>query len=309
MRLREVLHGRGRSVVVLVPVLFVLVWLPGVADRTVSSGVDKSILVTVLDQSGAPVKDLTTADFSVRENDTAREVTAAKLATDPLSVALLIDTTPPTLGVTAPTREIRAGLTTFVTTLQTTNPDTQIAIMDIAGAAVMNVKFTTNTADLTKYITRLFPSQETGAVLLEGLVDASRQLSRKPSPRRAIVSVTFNSPENSSMPPANVGKAVRDANVSYWAISIQSSGDAAATSSMSTPARELVLENVTRQTGGLRLTALSAGALESMLKSIAEALAVQYVVTYKRPDGGAPVKMIQAVTRRGTTVLMAPLVK
>jgi len=55
------------------------------------------------------MKALTAADFVVREDNVVREVTGAKLATDPLFVALLIDTAKPTEGVTAPTRELRAG--------------------------------------------------------------------------------------------------------------------------------------------------------------------------------------------------------
>lgn len=285
-----------------------MTWAAATAARAMAGGTDKSILVTVLDQSGAPITDLTAADFVVREDGAAREVTAATINPEPLSVALLVDTTPPTVGVTPPTRELRAAMTTFVNTLHSAGAESQIAIMDIAGAAVMNVRFTTRTEDLEKYISRLFPSQQTGAVLLEGLVDASKQLGRRPGRRKAIVSLTFNSPENSSIPPKNVLSAVRDAHASYWAISIQSQGDAGATSAMSTPARELILENLPRQTGGVRLTALSAAALESMLKSIADALSAQYLITYKRPDDAAPVKAIQAVTRRGVTVLMAPWV-
>jgi len=146
-----------------------------------------------------------------------------------------------------------------------------------------------------------------GGVLLEALIDASRELGRKPSPRRAIVSVSFNSPETSSVQPRAVADAVLKAHVSFWASSIESQAAAGATSSVATPGREMILANLPRQSGRQRLTALSAGSLDAMLKSIAHALSSQYLVTYTRPAGAA-VKSITPAVNRGAKVMMAPWV-
>jgi len=54
---------------------------------------EKTILVTVLDQSGAPVKDVAPADLAVREDSDMREVVSVKAATDTMTIAILVDNT------------------------------------------------------------------------------------------------------------------------------------------------------------------------------------------------------------------------
>src|SRR5687767_15022110 len=66
-------------------------------------------LVTVLAPGAAPVSGLTAADFTVYEGTARREVVAAALSDDPLSVAMLVDTTQPTMGSQAPVRDLRTS--------------------------------------------------------------------------------------------------------------------------------------------------------------------------------------------------------
>ena len=148
---------------------------------------EQSILVTVLDQAGAPVKDAQPADLAVSEDGAVREVTAVKPAADPLTIALLIDTTTPTMGTDAPTQQLRAGLLAFVKAIQGASPESQIGMWEFAGAGVQTVKFTAKTDDLTKKIQRMFPTRQSGGVLLEALVDASKELGKRPGHRRVVV--------------------------------------------------------------------------------------------------------------------------
>jgi len=75
----------------------------------------------------------------------------------------------------------------------------------------------------------MFPTKQSGGVLLEALVDASKELGKRPGHRRVVVSVSFNSPEVSTIEPKLVAEAVGKAGVSFWAVSIQSNASASTT--------------------------------------------------------------------------------
>ena len=270
----------------------------------------KSIIVTVVDDSGAPVKGVTPADLVVQEDASTREVVDVKPAAEPMTIALLVDNTKPTMGKEAPTRELRAGLTAFVGAVQAASPESAIGIWEFAGAGVMTQKPTVKAEDLTKKINRMFPSQQSGGVMLEALVDASKELSKKGlGPRRVIVSVSFNSPEVSTIEPREVAIAMRKAGVNYWAVAIESNQDATTSSQGSTPARELIINNVTAASGGMRVGGVTATSLESQMKRLAEAITSQYIVTYARPDGAPAPTAIQAVSKKGMKALTAPWVQ
>jgi hypothetical protein len=259
----------------------------------------KAALVTVVAEAGGPVANLTPRDFVVREDRTAREVIGAQAATEPIFVALLVDTIRPPSGVLAPTQDIRRALTSFVTLIKAGHPDSQIAIMEFAGAAVTAVDFTTAGPTLDRYIQRLFPNRQADAVVIEAIVEGARKLSDKPSPRRAIVSVDFNSGDSTAVQTLNQsGEAVQKSGATVWTVSVR-------TSSASSSRREEVLNVLTSASGGMRLTAVEATGLESMLKRVANSLLSQYTVTFRRP-ADASVKSTQMETSKGGKVLLTP---
>ena len=262
----------------------------------------KTALVTVVAEAGGPVTNLTARDFVVREDRATRDVVAAQPATEPLFITLLIDTTRSPTGVLAPTQDLRKALTSFVTIIKSGSPDAQMAIMDFAGAAVTAVDFTAEAPALDKYIQRLFPNRQADAVLIEALVDAGKKLSDKPSPRRAIVSVDFNSPDSSAAHTMNqAAENIRKSGATVWTVSVR--GTSASSSN-----REEVLNVVTRASGGQRLTTIEATGLEPMLKGVANSLLSQYMVTFTRP-GDTQVKSTQMETSKGGKVLLTPWMK
>lgn len=285
------------------------------SEARLQGEIEKQILVSVVDESSSkPATDLTATDFRVREDNAVRPVVDARLATEPLFVAVLVDTAKPMLGVTPPTQELRRGLTVFSEILDAADAEARIALIEFGGASVKTLDYTTP-AVLGSAIERLLPNQRSGAVLFEAIVDASRSLTAKPGPRRALVCINFSAPEMSSVHPKNVLSEVEKSGATAWSISIQ---DVEGTSSVqagkqgidnrAAPDREAFLNTVTQATGGLRIRALEASSLATHLTTIANALVSQYEITYRRP-AGASVKLIQPELARPGKVLLSRWVR
>ena len=264
----------------------------------------KSILVTVLDDAGDPIRNLESREFIVIEDGTQREVIEARPNNEPLYVALLVDTAKPILGVQYPTQELRRGLAAFSRRVLSGTAGSQVAIIDIALAGSVMVPFTTEINRLRAWSDRLVANQQGSGVLLESLMVASRQLASKESPRRAIVSVTFDAPESSAVTPQIVAETVLKSGAAYWPISIRGSGISAKPVLL----RETLFSYLPDQTGGLQVSAVSTTALESILARVAAALTSQYEVTYARPNG-VTAKVIEAKSRRGAKVLRASWIR
>jgi hypothetical protein len=284
---------------VLCTTLVVVAAIAGLAASALQDVVRKTTLVTVIAEARAPIAHLGPRDLVVREDRSTRDVLGVHAATEPLFIALLIDTIRPPAGVLAPTQDFRRGLAAFVATIKKGNPDAQIAILDYAGATVTAIDFTSEAPTLDRYIQRLFPNRQADAVLIEAVVEGARKLSDKPSPRRAIVSVDFNSRDASSVPAMNqAAEMVGKSGATVWTVSVRST-------SASSSHREDVLNVVTRSSGGTRLTIVEPTGLESMLKSVANSLLSQYHVTFTRPVN-ATVKSTQMETAKGGKVLLTP---
>ena len=264
--------------------------------------VQKTALVTVIADARGPVANLGSRDFVVREDRATRNVLEVRPATDPLFITLLIDTIRPPAGVLAPTQDFRRALATFVATIKGGSPDAQIAILDYAGATVTAMDFTSEAPTLDRYIQGLFPNRQADAVLIDAVVEGARKLGDKPSPRRAIVGVDFNSRDASAVPAMQqAAEIVGRSGATVWTVSVRST-------SASSSHREDILNRVTRSSGGTRQSIVEPTGLESMLKSVANSLLSQYTVTFARPVGAA-VKSTEMETAKGGKVLLTPWMK
>jgi VWFA-related protein len=270
--------------------------------RVAARPAERAALVTVIADAGMPIRELTARDFVVKEDGRKAEVVDAKLSKDPLSVALLIDISQPPRGVTRPVQDLRNAAAAFVKTIHAVSPDAQIALVMFAGAAVTAVDFTNKSDELEAAISKIFPNQQTVAVLMEAMLDSAKRLEARPAPRRAMVTIDFNSSEGSpDRMVQQAGDAVTNSGATFWAVSVRGTAPASAT-------REEVLNKMTKATGGKRFSSIESSGLEGILKNVAASLASQYLVTFTSAREGVAKSTLFEVAD-GRKVLPTPFMR
>ena len=268
-----------RSLSSLIAAGLVLVAVPRAAS-------DKTIFVSALDDNGAPVKGMTLADFRLREDGVDREISEVKPATQPLQIVLLADTTTAAQDIL---QDLRRSLSAFIKQVFAVTPDAPIKIMEFGQAAVTVAPYSTVPEDLEKAINRLVGKPNAQSVLLEALIAASNDLAKRPSRRRAIVSLNIEpNDEQSREEPRKIQESLQKSGAQLWAVSYQKG-------QLKNPQRDLVLNALTRSTGGQREFIVGISAIETVLKRYADALTLQYEVTYQRPEGKAQVVQVGTV--------------
>lgn len=262
---------------------------------------EKIALVTVVADSPKGAPGLTPADFTVTEGKDAVQVVEAVPAKDPLSVVLLADTVLPSDGMAA-TPDLRKGLHSFVATVLAGEPNAQIALYQVANAAVPVKEFTSNRTDLDSGIDVIASGAPGDGAMLEGVVTAAKRLADRPAPRRAIVAIGMGTGEGTSLQPKAVGDAVRQSGATLWVVSVQGMAEAQLTN------RDAVWTRATEDTGGLRQNIVHATQLESKLQSIAGSLQSQYYLKMVRKAEG-PVKGLKGQTAQRAQVLFTRWMK
>jgi hypothetical protein len=267
---------------------------------------EKTIYLSVVDKDGNSVTDLTAKDILIREDNQDRDVVSVAKATEPLAIVVLADTSKSAGSVGMMTRQnttsgaaeliqdIRKSLTSFVKDISSASPESQMELMEFGQAAITVVKMTSATADIEKGINKLFPKPDAPSVLLEAIVEASKSLSKAKTPRRAIVVLNVEPGEEQSRQEVKkMNDELQKSRACLWAVSLQ-------VGSNKNEMRGMVLEALTKNTGGRREFIHTQSALEVMLGAFADNLTSQYAVTYKRPASVAKANIVQVgVMRQG----------
>jgi VWFA-related protein len=252
------------------------------------------IYVSVVDNKGEPATGLTAADFHVKEDGVVREVLKAGPATEPLTVAFLVDDS----QIAAPHLQmIREGAENFVTALA---GKAEISLQTFGERPTIAVEFTTDQKKLLDGVHHLFARQGSGAYLMEAIVEASHGLQKRKAARPVIVVLMVDQDtEFSNNYYQNVINEIQKAGAALHVVSLgpvhQSMGD-------ETRNRDQVVAIGTEQTGGRRDNPLAFTAAGSSMKQIAAELLNQYVVTYARPERLIPPEKIEVtVSKPGLT--------
>lgn len=292
----------GRRFLSAVAVLLTVVLLHTSAPR--AQTLQRSLYVSVLDSDGAPVPDLGPSDFVVREDNLSREILRVGPVETPLNVALLVDTS---AAGRNNIRDIREAAIAFIKGVTGMDIKHQVALIGIGERPTVLVDYTTDQAKLLKGIGLIYSHEQSGAYLLDGVIEASKGFKKREAERPVIVSIATRGPEFSNRYHDQVESALKDAGASFHIVMI----GPPPTDITSNEGREraITFDTATENTGGRYDNVLAASALPDRLKQVANELTHQYLVTYARPQMLIPPEKITITAKRTELVVRGTPVK
>lgn len=274
-------------------IVALLLLLPAGSLQATVPGVEKTLILGVVDAAGKPVKNLTSDLLRMREDRVDREILSVRPSAEPLQVVLLVDTTRAVVDLT---QDMRSALGGFVRYIHQNARDAQIELMEFGNAATITTKFSSDDVVLQKGIDTMVGREDAGGVLLEGIVRASEELSRRDSPRRVIV--IFNtepSDEQSRLQPKLILEALRTSVAQLYAVSLQRGA-------LNNAKRDVVLQQLTKASGGTREFIYDQAAIGKVLNGFADAFTFQYEVTFSRPNDRRPSEVQVGTLAQGVTL-------
>jgi hypothetical protein len=274
--------------------------VPLLAAHLFAQASERVLYVTAIDeQTKAPVESLSPADIRVTEDDRAREVLRVTPATTPMPIAVLVDNQAAAQQTIA---DLRTALTRFLPDMASLGP---VALITTADRPTIVQDYTTDVDKLAQAANRIFSQPDSGATLLDAIVEVSRGLGRREEDRASIVLVTTELTEFSTLHYSQVLDGLKDGGAMLSAVVLVnprgSNQDDAARN------RAVVLDRGVRDSGGTRVDVLTSLSFGNALSQIAAALKHQHRVVYARPQQLIPPERIEVnAARSGITVTGAP---
>ncbi len=254
----------------------------------------QTVYVSAVLENGSPVDDLTVDDVIVREDGRLREVLSVTRATDPMDVAVLVDTSAASTGNI---QNLRAGVSVFLEALGNGH---RVAIVTLAARPTITVDYTTDRARLMEAAEALFAQPNTAGTRMDAIVEVARGLEQRVGTRAVIVPVVFDGAETTRFYSNDVLAALERSGAAMHAVTIGQF-----LSEPQEPERSLaeVWERGTRDTGGQRILIRVSNALDTVLERLGNELASQYEVTYGRPESLIPPEDLEITPNRAGLTL------
>ena len=232
----------------------------------------------------APITGLGADAFAVREDGVRREVLRVTPATSPMAVAILVDNSQAARDSIA---DVRRALTTFIKDLDGVGP---IAIVGVADRPTILRDYTTNQKQLLDGVGRVFAMPDSGATLLDAIVEISKGLEKRDEDRAALVVLTTENREFSTRHYSEVLEGLTKGGAMMHTVVLTSG----AGPTLDDPARNraVVLDRGPRESGGTMSDVLASQAFEVKLKELAAILKSQHRVVYTRPQQLIPPQKI-----------------
>jgi VWFA-related protein len=251
---------------------------------------EQAMYASVLDKQGVPVTTLGSSDFVVRERGVEREVIQAAPASEPMRIAVLVDTSQ---SMERSINDIRRALHTFFAQIQ---GNADIALFEFGERPMQLVDYTRDPARLEAGIGRLFARPASGAYTLDAIVDAARDVRMRETARPVIVVISGQGPEFSQRYHQSVLDDLRSSHATLHSLVITRRRVPIFNDGIRE--RELTLSEGAKLTGGRREDLLTSMALADRLSDLARELKSQYRVVYARPETMIPADRIEVSVRK-----------
>jgi hypothetical protein len=258
---------------------------------------ERTVYITVTDNKGAPVPDLTAADLVVKEGGKEREITRVAPATAKMRLTLAVEE-----RLIADT-SIRQSIFDF---LKRTSDYAEIRMITIGLRNSTVAEYTSSLDVLVGAINKftLNPMKESNVA--EGVLEIAAHYTET-RPERPVLVVLAISGGQAGVDPRTVLDKLRQGGVTMYSATLTWGSDAGAVGTLTDQSgREQVLGEGPKQTGGRRVEVPSTGAFPKTMQQFADELRAQYGVTYVLPDGVKPDKRFGISSKRKGISLRAP---
>jgi hypothetical protein len=238
----------------------------------------------------APITGLGADAFAVREDGVRREVVRVTPANTPMAVAILVDNSQ---AARDNITDIRRALTSFIRELDGVGP---IAIVGVADRPTILRDYTTDQKQLLDGVAKVFAMPDSGATLLDAIVEVSSGLQKRTEDRAALVVLTTENTEFSTRHYSEVLEGLTKGGAMMHAVVLNSPGG----SNLDDPARNraYVLDRGPKDSGGTRADVLASQAFDVKLKELAAILKSQHRVVYSRPQTLIPPEKVEIASAK-----------
>ena len=262
------------------------------------------MIVSVLDDDGAPAAGLAAGDFEIREDDVSREILRVGPAGAGRQIAILVDTSQAAARMTT---DVRRGLEAFVDGMQ---EDNQISLITFGGPPRILVETTRNVERLREGIGRVFPQSNQAAYMLDAMGEVADGFTRRGAARPVMLVVTAEGADYSNLWGEQVLERIDESKAAVYTLSVEArrspfsiGQDAFGIDARQQQIeRDLVIARGPEESGGHHRDLLASSALEGAMNDIVTELRNQYLVVYSSPDALIPPEEVEVgVTRTGLT--------
>ena len=267
------------------------------ANPAWAQATERTVYASVVDKNDAPVTGLSASEFVVREDDAAREVLRVSAATEPMQIAVLVDTSQ---AMEEHMLDVRTALRGFFKQMGGKH---EIALIGLGERPTVLSDYTRDAARLEKAIGSVFSRPGSGTYILDAIVESANGMRRRKAARPHIIVYAARGPEFSERYHQSVVDALRESGATLHTLMLNKPG--AAMGSREEQELAKAVADGTKATGGRRDDLLTPMALNDRLQSLGNELENQHQVVYARPSKLVPPKSMEVTVKRPSVTVRA----